>query len=259
MGFRLEIPPSLGREVVRARARGFVASLHTLGFDTVVPAASYEELEQRLLTGESDAAWAPPLVCARIERAGGVVALRSLRWGATDYRSVIVSRQDDRLDLALPGRRRPRAVWVDPNSMAGYLLPRAHVRALGHDPTQLYAGETFHGSYLACLEAVLAGDADVTATFASVVQSPFVVHGFTRLLAARAGDLRVVAYTGTCPNDGIVVSPRIEASRAAAVHNSLLAALDAPAVLHEVATAFEVDGFDRPPKDAYRQLLDRVY
>src|SRR5262245_13451907 len=117
--WRFALPPSLGKEPVRARARQFASLLYEAGFATVWPQDSYGNLEDRLLSGEAHAAWGPPLICARVEAAGGVVALRGIRYGAASYRSVILCRAEDRMELVNLGkmRRRPRAVWVDESSM----------------------------------------------------------------------------------------------------------------------------------------------
>src|SRR4051794_40923068 len=114
-GWRMELPPSLGRDSMRARARELAALLYDAGFAMVATSESYSQLEERLGSGEADAAWGPPLVCARLEQQGGRVALRALRDGAATYRAVLVSRAQDSLNLSEPARvkRRPRAAWVD--------------------------------------------------------------------------------------------------------------------------------------------------
>lgn len=242
---------------MRALAREFAALLYDAGFTTVAPADSYRTLEERLLAGEADVAWGPPLVCARIEAAGGAVALRSVRWGAATYRAVLVCRSDDRLDLgaASSSRRRPRAVWVDPHSMGGYVLPRAHLRALGLEPERWLVAESCAGSYARCLEDVLEGAADLTSAFASSASAARAVDGYVDLCGDRAEDLRPLAYTAECPNDGVVLSPRLIPATAHAVTTALRCLVHDPAALALVARLFDVDGFDEPPPGTYRALL----
>jgi phosphonate transport system substrate-binding protein len=254
----MELPPSLGREPVRARARELAALLYDAGFAMVATADSYTQLEERLLSGEADAAWGPPMVCARVEQRGGRVVLRALRDGAPSYRAVLVARAQDRLDLTDPARnkRRPRAVWVDPESMAGYLLPRAFLKSVGFDLGELFMGESFLGSFQACLEAVLLGDADLTATFAPAASAPTASDGYTQLVGPRAIDLKAVAYTGECPNDGVVLSPSLPTTTADAILMALqrlLARDDTRALLAE---AFAVTGFEEPPPGSYLPLLE---
>src|SRR5690606_3208009 len=148
----------LGLDPVKELARTFADVLYGAGFSTVVPMKSYGELEQALLGGEVDAAWGPPIVCARIEAAGGQVALRAVRYGAVTYRSVLICRSGDPLDLRQlggPGGRRVRAVWVDRWSMGGFILPRHHLRARGIDLERALSSERVVGSYDACFRDVL--------------------------------------------------------------------------------------------------------
>src|SRR5690606_5489607 len=164
------LPPSLGAQQVRTLARQFAGVLYEAGFSTVVPVNSYELLERSLLNGEVHAAWGPPMVCARIEEAGGAVLLRALRNGSDSYRSALLCRSQDDLVIEELGRRdkrRMRAVWVDRNSMAGYLMPRHHLRELGTDRGRVFESESFLGSYEACFEAVIECRADLTASYAN--------------------------------------------------------------------------------------------
>lgn len=259
-GWRFELPPSLGREPVRTLAREFAALLFDAGFSTISPAQSYATLEERLLSGEADAAWGPPLVCARIEASGGAVALRAVRWGAHAYRSVLVVRADDKLDLkeAARLRRRLRAVWVDPYSMGGHVLPRAYLRGLGIDFERLFLWEAYLGSYERCLEEVLEGEADLTASFASAAKATRRVDGFHEMRPARAGELRALAYSAECPNDGIVVSPRLTQEARGALCGALRRLCSDAGACRMLARAFDVDGFDEPPPGSYRDLIKLV-
>jgi phosphonate transport system substrate-binding protein len=258
-GWRFALPPSLGREPVRALARQFASLLYEAGFTTVWPQDSYARVEERLLGGEADAAWGPPMVCARVESAGGVVALSAIRWGAASYRSVLLARADDQLELSDlgRGRRQPRAVWVDEKSMGGYALPRGHLRALGVDPARAFIDERFGGSYEACLREVLDGNADVTATFSAAASANRPAAGYVELCGFRAIELKVLGYTNECPNDGIVLSPRLSPATIEAIRASLWQLLADPGSRRLLAAAFDVDGFDEPREaGAYRALLD---
>ena len=255
--WRFALPPSLGREPVRARARELAALLSDAGFATVWPQESYTSLLSSLLAGEAHAAWGPPLACARVEAEGGVVALRGIRHGATTYRSVLIARVEDRLDLeklpSLP--RRPRAVWVDERSMAGYLMPRAWFREKGLVPEAILREQRFLGSYVACLEAVLEGDADVTACFAPSPASSRPAAGLVDLIGFRATDLRVLVTTGECPNDGVVLSPLLDAAAREGVKTALARLVADPRLRKPMGDLFDVEGFDVPPVGAYRSLL----
>lgn len=251
--FCFGVPPSLGQDPVRELARSFADVLYGAGFGTVVPLKSYADLERALLEGEVDAAWGPPIVCARVEAAGGMVALRAVRYGAVTYRSVLICRSRDPLDvrqLGSPAMSRVRAVWVDRWSMGGYILPRHHLRARGLDLEQVLAEETLLGSYDACFKAVLDGEADMTASFANRRGL-----GYVELCGDRAFEMRTLAYTDECPNDGVVLSPSLDHSKARRLFEGLSRLISHPASLGVLAETFDVDGFDRPPAGCYSPLL----
>jgi phosphonate transport system substrate-binding protein len=251
----MALPPSLGRESMRARARELAALLYDAGFDMVSTSESYAQLEDRLASGEADAAWGPPLVCARMEELGGRVALRALRDGAATYRSVLVARAQDSLDLSEPAkvRRRPRAAWVDRHSMGGYVLPRAFLRALGLELDRFLVEEQLLGSYERCVESVLEGRTDLTATFAG--PDATLGDGWVSIAGPRAADLRAVAYTPECPNDGVVLSPRLDPGAAEAMIIALRKLAALPAARSVLSSAFNVTGFEAPPVGSYLPLL----
>jgi phosphonate transport system substrate-binding protein len=251
-GFTFALPPSLGDGPVKELAIRFADLLYGAGFTTVVPMKSYERLEQALLDGEVDAAWGPPIVCARVEAGGGRVVLRAVRYGATTYRAVLVCRAGDPLDLrtvAAEGRTM-RAVWVDRWSMGGYILPRHHLRSRGLDLAHLFDEEVLLGSYAACLEQVLELEADVTATFANRRGL-----GYQEICADRADELRTLAYTDESPNDGVVLSPRLAAPAADQLVRGLHRLIASPTSLGILAETFRVDGFDQPAPRTYSPLL----
>jgi phosphonate transport system substrate-binding protein len=233
--------------------------LYDAGFETVAPAPSYTQLVDRLRTGEADCAWGPPLVCARLEAEGGRVVLRALRDGSATYRSVLLARAYDRIDLGEPGktRRRPRAAWVDRESMAGYVLPRAFVIARGFDPQAFFVSETFYGSFQACVEAVLDGVADLAATFAPP-EGARGEDGFRTIAGPRAGELKALGYSRETPNDGVVLSPRLPARVADRLIASLRTQLADSGSARRLAEALGVSGFEEPPAGSYAPLLSLV-
>ena len=213
---------------------------------------SYAELEKALLEGEAHAAWGPPIVCARVESAGGEVALRAVRYGALTYRSVLLCRSDRDVNLkrlGYAGLPRLRAAWVNAYSMGGYILPRHHLRQLGLDLAETLGEERFLGSYHACFEAVLNGAADITASYAT--RRGF---GHVNLCGARATELRMLAYSDECPNDGVVLSPRLSADQRRAHQQAFQYLIADPRSLEALCQTFDVNGFDRPPPGTYSPL-----
>lgn len=247
------LPPSLGRGPVLELARRFSAHFAGTPIERVETYDSYGAIETALLEGRCHAAWSPPIVCARIESAGGTVALRSVRYGSTTYRAVLLCRARDQIDLKSlgdPGIRKLRAAWVDEWSMGGCILPRYYLRSRGLDLERVLAEEKLLESYGACFTAVLDGEADLTASYATRRGL-----GYVDLCGERAVELRALAYTDESPNDGVAISPllsKIETETLRALLVDLLSADKAPELL---ASGFDVNGFDQPPSGTYSALL----
>ncbi len=248
------LPPSLGREPVFQMAREFADVLYGARFTTVVPFKSYEALQKGLFEGEVDAAWGPPLICARVEAAGGTIAHRAIRCGSTTYRSALVNRRQDRWDLNVvrSGGFRPRVVWVDEWSMGGYLLARSLLHKEGIEKSHLL-NERWLGSYTACFESLNEYDGDMTASFVGSA------GGLEALWGQRTERLQIVALSDESPNDGIVLSPKLSPDRAKALRKHLKLLLANPAAHRVLCSAFTVEGFDEPEPNTYSPLVDLVW
>ncbi len=247
-GLCFALPPSLGHEPVRAVARYVADVLSEHGFTTVRPVTTYAQLEQLLRSGVAHAAWAPPAVCMRVARAGGRVAFRAIRYGAVTYRAAIVCRSERYIDLdrlRSPFAEPLRAAWVDRWSMGGYIMPRQFLRERGVRPDDALI-QQMHGSYERCFDAVLEGDADITASYVS--RRGF---GYVELCGARAAELRVLGFTDEIPNDGIVVSSALPRDQQDALVEVLRGALREA---ERFPPALDLDGVDEPDDGAYDQL-----
>lgn len=251
-GFTFGLPPSLGEEPVKEMAREFADLLFSAGFTTVMPFHTYEALEHSLLDGEVDAAWGPPIVCAKVEANGGTVPFRAVRDGGTSYRSALICRQNDPIELerlGQPGTRPMRAVWVDEWSMAGFILPRHHLAARGIDLDVALSEQHLLGSYEACFYAVLDGEADITASWANRRGA-----GYVELCGNSACLLRVLTYSEETPNDAVVLAPQLDRERQRALESGLRQLIRTPRSLEVLAAMFDVDGFDEPPAGSYGPL-----
>ena len=249
-GFKFGLPPSLGTEPVWALAREFADLLYDIGFSTVVPYKTYEALHTAVLAGDVDAAWGPPLTCARVEEAKGIVVLRAVRGGATTYRAALVSRSQDTFEISTLGQGtfRPRVAWVEASSVGGYLLPRAYLRAAGIDIDTAFLNQRMLGSYSACIDALFDFESDLTSVF---VRS----SDFAATWGSRAQRLRVLGYTEESPNDGVVISPSVSDERRDALVNGLEFLIGKDSSRKVLTSMFTTDGFDVPPKGTYIPLL----
>ncbi len=253
--FRFALPPSLGEVVAKERAQLLASFLtQALGRTAEVSVEpSYEQLAKNLLANKLDAAWAPPFVCARIEAMGVRVLVRQVRGGTSSYRGALIAKKGSGLRLdSLFGKR---AVWSDRDSVGGYLLPMGLLRAKQYDPSKLFVSQTFAGSYRAAVEALLAGDADVTSVFAPPAK-PNVADttGISEVAPGVEGDVEVIAYTDEAPNDGVAVAMAADPSLVTALERALLqlhASADGAKLLADV---FNAERFEPAQRMGYRAL-----
>ncbi len=250
---RFALPPSVGAEEARGRGEHLRELLSgAVGRPCeVTVASSYAELARELVAGNLDAAWAPPFVCARVEQLGLKVLVRGVRNGSSSFRAALLGRKDDQLTLErLTGKR---AAWTDRNSVAGYLLALALLRARGEDPSLLFGDQQFVGSYRAALEAVVDGRADLTSIFAPPASAGRGMHtGVEEIAPEWRGTLSVIAFTEESPTDGVAASAHLAPHLAAALERAFLAAASAHgAVLRDI---FKVERFEVAPPSSYRAL-----
>lgn len=193
-----------------------------LRFEAVL-ASSYDELAAAIREGEVGLAWLPPIPTIELESQGkaSVLAIPARR-GSVVYHSAFVVRRGGPKTLAdLRGRR---VAWVQRDSAAGYLVPRMHLAAQGFDVLRFFARELFVHSHTAVLEAILAGEADVGATFCSVDPATGRVtrsawqdeHGRS------IRPIDALATMGPIPNDAVVAASDVPAGARASLTRWLL-------------------------------------
>ena len=253
--FRFGLPPSLGSVVARERGDRLTAILErALGRKVEVGvAASYEALAKDLLAGRADAVWAPPFVCARVEAMGVRVLARGVRRGRSSYRSALVARADAGLTLdTLHGKR---VAWVDRDSVGGYLLPAAYLKARGFEPAKAFASQHFTGSYRAALEAVLAGTADVAGVFCPPESTGLrYADGVEVVLPGQGAAFSLIAYTEEAPNDGVPVGMGVAPELVAQLERALLGLHESDEGRRLLEELFTAERFEPAPRMGYRAL-----
>ncbi len=247
---RFALPPSVGAEAASERAgrlRTYLGAALGQSCEVLVP-PSYEALAKDLLAGKVEAAWAPPFVCARIEAMGIRVLVRGVRSGAASYRAALLGRKGEGLKTeTLFGKK---ALWADRDSVGGYLLPLAFLKAKGLDPNRVFSHQGFAGSYRAALEGVLAKFADVTSVFARGNEAT----GLTEVWPEKKDEFEVIAFTEEAPNDGVAVSMSASVAVVDQLERTLLKLHEAPegqAILKDI---FHAERFDAAPRMGYRAL-----
>jgi phosphonate transport system substrate-binding protein len=214
----------------------------------------YDALTDAIRRGEVDAAWAPPLVAARAEALGARILARPLRRGSVRSRSALLVRTDSPLQLeTLPGTT---AAWVDRASLAGHLLPMAWLRERGVETGKLFGQQLFLGSYQACIEALLDGQAEVAPLFAPP-EGHDLRQAVEEVAPGRAADLRVLACTMPALHDAWLVGPQVLLPDALRLERGLLSMRELPegtALLRDVLRA---ERLERAPELGHRELFGR--
>lgn len=217
---------------------------------------SYRELAESLDRGALGFAWMPPILAIELEDRKRIVPVAlPVRRGSTSFHAAILGRRG--VVRTLDDLRGKRAVWVDRESAAGYQVPRMHLVSSGFDVRTLFASETFVHSHSAVIDAMVAGRADVGASFCiidpgtqRVIQASWTARDGT---AAKAVD--VVALVGPIPNDAIVAAADVPEELRA----KLLAALTSgdPKLRAALDIVLRADGY-RAASSAHFEPLRRT-
>ncbi|MCS7067360.1 MAG: phosphate/phosphite/phosphonate ABC transporter substrate-binding protein [Meiothermus sp.] len=165
----------------------------------------YRGLIEAMRGGNLDFAFFPPdgYVIAN-QDVGAQVLLKSVRGTSPFYWSAIVVRKDSNIKN-LQGLDGKSIAWVDKNSAAGYVFPRAAIVGAGFDPDKLFAKQTFAGRHDACVLAVLNKSVDACATFANDTRNKS--GAWTQFLKPEeAAQLTAIFYSRPIPGDTFSVS-----------------------------------------------------
>ncbi len=165
----------------------------------------YRGLIEAMRGGNLDFAFFPPdgYVIAN-QDVGAQVLLKSVRGTSPYYWSAIIVRKDSGIKSVrdLEGKT---IAWVDKNSAAGYVFPRAALVAEKLDPDKLFSKQTFAGRHDAAVLAVLNKSVDAAATFANDNRNKS--GAWTQFLKPEeAAQLTAVFYSRPIPGDTFSVS-----------------------------------------------------
>jgi phosphonate transport system substrate-binding protein len=221
---------------------------------SVVPSSDYDALTDALRRGDVDAAWAPPLVAARAEALGARIVARPLRRGSVRSRSALLVRTESSLQLETLGGT--TAAWVDRASLAGHLLPMAWLRDRGLEPGTLFGQQLFLGSYQACIEALLGGEADVAALFAPP-EGHDLRQSVEEVAPGHAAEVRVLACTMPALHDAWVVAPHVSLPDGLRLERGLLAVRELPEGTSLLRDVVRAERLERAPDLGHRELFAR--
>ncbi|AWR87368.1 phosphate/phosphite/phosphonate ABC transporter substrate-binding protein [Meiothermus taiwanensis] len=170
----------------------------------------YRGLIEAMRGGNLDFAFFPPdgYVIAN-QDVGAQVLLKSVRGNSPYYWSAIIVRKDSGIKNVrdLEGKT---IAWVDKNSAAGYVFPRAALVAEKIDPDKLFSKQTFAGRHDAAVLAVLNKSVDAAATFANDNRNKS--GAWTQFLKPEeAAQLTAIFYSKPIPGDTFSVSKQFYA------------------------------------------------
>ena len=254
--FRFGVPPSLPVAPVPGASGRLIRVLSAIVGRQVllVQSLDYDALTDAVRRGEVDAAWAPPLVAARAEALGARIVARPLRRGSVRSRSALLVRTDSSLQLETLGGS--TAAWVDRASLAGHLLPMAWLRERGLEPARLFGQQLFLGSFQACIQTLLGGEADVAALFAPP-EGHDLRQSVEEVAPGRATDVRVLACTMPALHDAWLVAPHVSLPEALRLERGLLGVGAIPEGSSLLRDVLRAERLERAPELGHRELFAR--
>lgn len=219
-------------------------------------AVGYRDLADGLERGTLGFAWLPPMLAIELEDRRQVepVAL-PVRRGTTSYHAAIIARRG--VAKTLDDLRGKRMAWVDKSSAGGYVVPRMHLVGAGFDLRTLFSSEIFVNSHDAVVDTLLAGRADVGATFCTIdPRTQRVIQaGWTAADGTAQRPVDVVALAGPIPNDAVFAHVSVDVDTRA----KLLAVLTSPDTkLREALDALLRAESFRPATSAHYEPLRRM-
>ena len=181
-------------------------------------------------SGNLDFAFFPPdgYVIAQRE-ADAKVLLKSVRFGNPFYWSAIIVREDSGItDIA--GLEGKDIAWVDANSAAGYVFPRAEITLAGIEPDDFFSNQTFAGAHDAAVLSVLNGSVDAGRNLCQRRREYFRCLDASFLDEAQAEEITAIFYSRPIPGDTFSVSADFQAQypELTAQITDAIAAIEAP-------------------------------
>lgn len=242
----------------RSAARGFA---RWLGGVTGLPVMAdvyggYSELRDAVVAGAAHVVWAPPLVAIDLEDRHAARSVAVVRRGARAGYHAALFASARSAARRVEDLERVRVAWVSRESASGYVVPRWHLRSLGHRLDALFGSEAFLGSHEAVASAVLTGEADVGATHVgldpdgrALSSAPWMVAGHP------ASAARVLVLIGPIPGDVVMVASNISGAEREQIMGALLSVREEPGV--EASVLFEASRFE-PVAEGHLNLLRKL-
>lgn len=210
----------------------------------------YAELVDALSDREIEFAWLPPVAYVRAHRAKTARLLLTVeRSGRPTYAAAVLARKGQ--FRRLEDIESARAVWVDPWSAAGYMMPLALLRSRGVDPDQVFSSQAFVGSHDAVLESLVARSAEVGATHCTLDDQGTII----RRPWDDGDGLEVLGVSGPIPGDTFCSAPGVSKNLRKMVCGAMLDVQRAAPVLEALGATRMVKGQEQSYDDLERALI----
>jgi len=205
MGFN----PAESAEVILVNADALAAALERrTGYKIkTYVAQSYNALVTALKFDDVDFAWLPVFAFVKAEEyAQAEVLLKAVRNGAPYYWGAVVVKSDSPFKQ-IEDLRGKTIAWVSETSASGYIFPKAGMMKAGINPDEFFVHEIMAGSHDSALLAVVNGNVDAAATFASDAQGQ--TGSWTQFLKEEdKNKIRSIFVTEPIPADTMSTSMR---------------------------------------------------
>lgn len=172
----------------------------------LLPRNSYRETMDLLHQGRLDFAWLCDYPFLYLKDLVRLLAV-PLNQGRPYYRSYLLVHADNPKPQGMADLKNAVFAFSDPYSNTGYLVPRYHIRQIGHDPNAFFRKTFFTWSHRKAVEAVATGIADAAS------MDSFVWDTLTQVKPELTNRTRII---GASPEYGF---PPFAAHRAVAVQD----------------------------------------
>jgi phosphonate transport system substrate-binding protein len=170
---------------------------------SIVSYDSYASLETAVLQGRADLSWLSPAIFARTADSQAVELAAAISRGkGQSYRGVLFVKRDARANSVLD-LQGAKVAWVDRDSCAGYLYPKLALDQRSVPPSRLFSSQTFLGSHVAVVRAVMRGDVDAGATYAQLAEGTERIHVAAWAAWTGADSMRAMLVSDPIPSDVI--------------------------------------------------------
>lgn len=211
---------------------------------------TYEMLARKTNEGQLDIVWLPPIVYLHVGKDAVVPVAASRRGDRDGFETALIVRTDSSVNT-LEELKGARAAWVDPWSAAGYVIPRLRMKLNGIDPSTLFSSEVFYGTHTAAVRALVAGGADVAATYARVDASGNAIGGGWTEIGV---NVRVLATFGEIPADVIAVRATLPVDERKRIGTALIAGSRNKRVRGIIGSIFGADELGPVEPERYEAL-----